>query len=74
MLQAPWATGLGTVGVVALIAALVFGTQILGVIAALLIVAGIGAALLIKRADADNPTPADPVTGGRRWWQKRWDE
>ena len=47
------------------------GLIIVGVLALALIafaVLGGGAA-----AD-DSGTPPDPVTGGPRWWQKRWDE
>jgi hypothetical protein len=35
----------------------------------------IGLATVVLGASADDgETPPDPVTGGPRWWQKRWDE
>jgi hypothetical protein len=36
-------------------------------------VAGLVLAAAGKSADSGGTAP-DPVTGGRRWWQKRWDE
>jgi high-affinity Fe2+/Pb2+ permease len=32
------------------------------------------AGFLLAREAQAGETPPDPVTGGRRWWQKRWDE
>ena len=74
-MQAPWATGLGTLAVLAILATFLF--SVTPIVAAVFAVGFLGAVLIgfmAKRADADNPTPGDPVTGGRRWWQKRWDE
>jgi hypothetical protein len=70
----PWLTGAGVVLVVAAILSLIFfpfGLIIVGVLAVILgFLAFTGGAA----AADDGGTPPDPVTGGPRWWQKRWDE
>jgi hypothetical protein len=69
----PWATGIGTVLLIAAILSLIF-------FPALLIVVGLAAIALVLSLvvagghAADRPPAVDPVTGGRPWWKKRWDE
>ena len=70
----PWATGGGLILVVAGILSLVFfpaGLIVIGLAAVALVVA-----IVVGGGDAADyeGTPPDKVTGGPRWWQKRWDE
>jgi hypothetical protein len=70
----PWVTGTGLLAVLFIVAgffmvyAWVLAAILLVIFVFGLITAGFGAS-----ADRGE-TPPDPVTGGPRWWQKRWDE
>jgi hypothetical protein len=46
---------------------------IVAAVAFVVFLIGVAVALLGRSADSGGTQP-DPVTGGRRWWQKRWDE
>ena len=70
----PWALGLGTLGIALIALFFLFsGTPLMLVPGVLLIGIAVAAALGARKADSGGTAP-DPVTGGRRWWQKRWDE
>jgi hypothetical protein len=70
----PWVTGAGVLTVLFFIIGFFFAP--VWIIAGLLLVAFVAGLVLAaagKSADSGGTAP-DPVTGGRRWWQKRWDE
>jgi hypothetical protein len=69
----PFATGLGTVGVLLLLGTFAFSATPFVLIPAVLMLA-FAAVLFFSARAASTETQPDPVTGGRRWWQKRWDE
>jgi hypothetical protein len=70
----PWVTGAGILAVVFVIIGFFMAPAwIIAALLAVVFVAGLFIAGGAKAADSGGTAP-DPVTGGRRWWQKRWDE
>ena len=70
----PWVTGAGVLATVAFIVGFLFWPTffVAGVLFMIFLI-GLATFGLGRAADTEG-TPPDPVTGGRRWWQKRWDE
>lgn len=69
----PFASGLGVLGALLIILALVVAFPV-GIFVGVVLIIGAVVLVLTKREEARGETPADPVTGGKRWWQKRFDE
>jgi hypothetical protein len=70
----PWVTGAGVLAVLFfIIGFFLTPVWIIAALLALVCIAGLVFGGAAKAADSGG-TPPDPVTGGRRWWQKRWDE
>jgi hypothetical protein len=70
----PWVTGAGLLTVALFLIGLLYSPALLAAVLFFIVfLIGAAVALLGRSADSEGTVP-DPVTGGRRWWQKRWDE
>ena len=70
----PWVTGAGLLAVLLFMIGLLLSPALIAAIIVFVVfLVGLGVALMGRSADSEGTEP-DPVTGGRRWWQKRWDE